>query len=91
MQVKLREHCPIKGGINGQSIGSIVSDAIIRSWLWSTATESYPWFTSVALLLVDNCPTSVVRFSTGGLLAIEDFTFNSVGFINHKGFTYLNM
>ena len=25
-----------------QSIGSTVSDAIVRSWLWSTATRSFP-------------------------------------------------
>ena len=36
--VALRGHCPV----NGQSIGSAVSDAIVRSWLWSTATGSYP-------------------------------------------------
>ena len=31
---------PCKGGVNDQSIGSIVSDSIVRSWLWSTATGS---------------------------------------------------
>ena len=35
-------YCPIKDGGNGQSIGSTVSNAIIRSWLWSTVTESCP-------------------------------------------------
>ena len=29
-------------GVNGHSIGSTVSDAIVRSWLWSTATRSSP-------------------------------------------------
>ena len=28
------------GGGNGQSIGSIVSDTIARSWMWSTAARS---------------------------------------------------
>ena len=31
-----------EGGGCDQSIGSIVPDAIVRSWLWSTATESTP-------------------------------------------------
>ena len=30
------------GGGCDQSIGSTVSDAIVRSWLWSTATRSSP-------------------------------------------------
>ena len=38
--VALRGYCPVKGGGNGQSIGSTVSDSIVHSWLWSTATES---------------------------------------------------
>ena len=29
---------PIRVGGNGQSIRSTVSDAFVRSWLWSTAT-----------------------------------------------------
>ena len=38
-----------------QSIGSTVSDAIVRSWLWSTGTKRSHWATSVALLqVVDN-------------------------------------
>ena len=36
--VKLREYCPVQGEGCDQSIGSTVSDAIVRSWLWSTAT-----------------------------------------------------
>ena len=41
--VALRGYCPVKGGGGkGQSIGSTVSDAIVRSWLWSTATGSRP-------------------------------------------------
>ena len=35
------------GGGCDQSIGSTVSDAIIRSWLWLTATRSSHWATSV--------------------------------------------
>ena len=31
----------VSGGCD-QSIGSTVSDAIVRSWLWSTATRSFP-------------------------------------------------
>ena len=31
-----------EGEVNGQSIGSIISDAIVRRWLWSTATRSCP-------------------------------------------------
>ena len=38
-------------GGNGQSIGSTVSDAIIRSWMWSTAIGSSPLgYCSIALL-----------------------------------------
>ena len=40
--VALRGYCPVKGGGNGQLIKSTVSDAIVRSWLWSTATGSRP-------------------------------------------------
>ena len=42
------------GGCN-QSIGSTVSDAIIRSWLWLTATRSSQlWCFSTLLQVVDN-------------------------------------
>ena len=38
-----------------QSIGSTVSDAIARSWLWSTATRSSPLgYFSRLLQVVDN-------------------------------------
>ena len=40
VQVALAEYCPVKGGGNGQSIGSTVTDAIGRSWLLFTATGS---------------------------------------------------
>ena len=44
-----------KVGGNGQLIGFTVSYAIVRSWLWSTATGSSPLGTSVALLqVIDN-------------------------------------
>ena len=58
-----------------QSIGSTVSDAIVRYWLWSTATRSSPLgYFSNLLQVVDNCPTFYGSiFSTGILLAIEDF------------------
>ena len=43
------------GGGCDQSIGSTVSDAIVRSWLWLTATRSSPLGCFSALLqVVDN-------------------------------------
>ena len=46
-----------KGVGCGQSIGSIVSDAIVNSWLWSTATSSSPLgYFSRLLQVVDNWP-----------------------------------
>ena len=56
----------MRAGVH-QSIGSIVSDAIVRSWLWSTVTRS-------SALGYDTtfCGS---RFSTGRQMAIEDFTF----------------
>ena len=59
-----------------QSIGSTVSDAIIRSWLWSTATRTSPFGYFSRLLQAVEDPTFCgSRFSTGRLLSIEDFTF----------------
>ena len=44
-----------EGGGCDQSIGSTVSDAIVRSWLWLTATRSYPLGCfSTLLQVVDN-------------------------------------
>ena len=44
-----------EGGRCDQSIGSTVSDAIVRSWLWLTATRSSPVGCFSALLkVVDN-------------------------------------
>ena len=44
-----------EGGRCDKSIGSIVSDAIVRSWLWSTATRSSPlYYFSILLQVVDN-------------------------------------
>ena len=40
LQVALRSYCPVKDGGNGESNESTVSDAIVRSWLWSTSTLS---------------------------------------------------
>ena len=58
-----------------QSIWSTVSDAIVRSWLWSTATRRSPLGNCNRLLqVVDNWP-HILWFSTWGLLAIEDCTF----------------
>ena len=46
-----------EGGGCDQSIGSTVSDAIVRSWLWSTATMSSPLgYFSILLQVVDNWP-----------------------------------
>ena len=38
----LRGCCSMKGGGISESIVYTVSDAIVRSWLWSTATRSRP-------------------------------------------------
>ena len=44
-----------EGGVCDQSIGSIVSDDIVRSWLWSPATRSSPLgYFSRLLQVVDN-------------------------------------
>ena len=76
MHETLRGYCPWGWGWD-QSIGSTVSDAIIRCWLWSTATRSsILGYFSRLLQVVDNWPTFCGgRFSTGRLLAKEDFTF----------------
>ena len=43
------------GGGCDMSIGSTVSDAIVHSWLWTTATKSYPLVNFCRLLqVVDN-------------------------------------
>ena len=45
-----------EGGLCDQS-GSTISDAIVRSWLWSTATRSSPpGYFSRLLQVVDNWP-----------------------------------
>ena len=44
-----------EGGVCDQSIGSTVSDAIVRSWFWSTATRSSRLgYFSRLLQVVDN-------------------------------------
>ena len=67
--------CRLRG--NDQSIRSAVSDAIVGSWLWSTATGSSPLGYSIALVqVVDNRPRPAFRGNrccTGRHLAIEDF------------------
>ena len=46
-----------EGGGCDQSIRSIVSDAIVHSWLWQTATRSSPFgYFSRLLQVVDNRP-----------------------------------
>ena len=48
---------PMRVGGCDQSIGSTVSDAIVRSWLWSTATRSsLLGYFSRLLQVVDNWP-----------------------------------
>ena len=71
-----REYCH-EGGRCDQSIGSTVSDANVRSWLWLTATRSSPLgYFSRLLQVVDNLHYILwCRFSTGRLLAIELFIF----------------
>ena len=62
---------PMRVGCAGQSIESTVSDAIVRIWLWSTATRSCPlgYFSNV------NLPCNQCnRFSPGGFLSIEGFS-----------------
>ena len=53
--VALIGYCTVFCGGCDQSIGSTVSDAIVRSWLWSTATRSSPLgHISKLLQVVDN-------------------------------------
>ena len=69
----LRGYCTWGWGCD-QSILFTVSDAIVRSWFWSTATRSSPLsYFSRLLRVVDNFCGS--RFSTWKLLAIENITF----------------
>ena len=79
-----------EGGGCYQLIGSTVSDSIVSSWLRSTAIISSPLGCYSGLLqVVDNWPHILLYsiFSTGRLLAIEDFTFN-LSFIS-RPFTFI--
>ena len=51
MHEALKGYCH-EGGECGQSIGSTVSGAIVRRWLWLTATRSSPGGCFCALLKV---------------------------------------
>ena len=64
-------------GGNGQSIVSTVSDVIIRSCLWSTATRSCPlgYFQHYSKWLIIDPTISGSRFSSGGLMTVEDLHF----------------
>ena len=54
MHEALRGYCH-EGGGSDQSIGPTVSDSIVRSWLWLTATRSSPLGCfSTLLQVVDN-------------------------------------
>ena len=74
-----------EGGGCDQSIGSTVSDVIVRSWLWSTATRRsllgyFSRLLKVIMIIYSTFCGS--RFSTGRLLAIEGFTFLFI-YVNH--------
>ena len=57
MHEELRGYCQLGWGVCDQSIGSTVSDAIVSSSLWSTATRSTPLDHFCRLLkVVDNWP-----------------------------------
>ena len=68
-----------EGGGCDQSIASTVSNAIVRSWLWSTATRSSPlgYFSNYRKYLIIDPTFCGSRFSPGRLLAIEDFIFTA--------------
>ena len=53
MHEELRGSAHEDGGCD-QSIGSTVSDAIVRSWLWLTGTRSSPFGCFSILQVVDN-------------------------------------
>ena len=67
----------MQGGGCDQSIRSTVSDAIVRSWLWLTATRSSPLgdFGNYCKYLIIKPTLCGSRFYTGRLLAIDDFHF----------------
>ena len=48
--VALRGYCPVKGGGYGQSIGSTVSDAIVRAVCGRLQLDAAHWATWVTLL-----------------------------------------
>ena len=80
------------GGCN-QSIGSTVFDAMVRSWLWSTASSSPLGYFSKLLKLTPHFviinPTFCgSRFSTRRLQAIEDFAFFSTYELVFQDHTY---
>ena len=80
--------CVCVGPINGQLIGSTVSYAIVRSWLWLTATRSSQLgcFSTLLQVVVIDPTFYVSRFATGRLLSIEDFflTTRKLGVSNCK-------
>ena len=68
-------YCRVECGGCDQSIGSTDSDAIVRGWLWSTATRSsLLGYICKLLQVVDNWTHILLYsiFSTGRLLAIEE-------------------
>ena len=76
---------------NGQSIGSTVSYAIVVAGCGRLQLGVAYWATSVSLvkeLLIDQT-ISGSRFSSGGLLAIEDFTFTVYEIVSIKLYIYV--
>ena len=66
-----------EGGGCHQSNESTVSNTIVRSWLWSSATGSSPlgYFSVYPMQLIIDHTFCGSRFSTKRLQAIEDVTF----------------
>ena len=65
MHEALRGYCPWGWGCD-QSIWSTVSHAIVRNWLWSTATRSFPlgYFSNYCKQLIIDPKFGGSRFST---------------------------
>ena len=75
-------------GLNGQSIRSTISDAIVRNWFWASATRSFPFGLLQQhywkQLIIDSHKQWYSRFTTEGLLNLEDFTIFLPNKVNIK-------
>ena len=71
---------PMRVGVYGHSIRSTIFDSIVRSWLWSTVTWSYPlgYFSCITASSWHLTPNSGSRLSSEGLLAKWDYIFFTV-------------